>query len=127
MSDDLKQIAVEALEDIKGIDIVVLDVSELTTVADAMIVATGATARQVKALADNVIEKARERGYRPIGVEGQDGAEWILIDFGSLLVHVMQPQSREFYDLERLWGARPGSQSKPNRVTDGGDTFSTSD
>jgi ribosome-associated protein len=101
----LSQCIVNALEDVKGIDIIALDVTAVTDVADQMILATGTSKRQVKALADRVLEKARELGYRPIGSEGQETAEWILVDFADIVVHVMLPDAREFYDLERLWSA----------------------
>lgn len=101
----LTQCIVEALEDVKGIDIICLDVAGVTDVADQMILATGTSRRQVKALADRVLEKAREIDVRPIGTEGKDTADWILIDFAEVVVHVMLPDAREFYDLERLWAA----------------------
>ena len=107
-SKDLKELVVDALEDIKGLEIACLDVGEQTDVADFMVVASGNTNRQVKALADNVIEKAKEQGVRPLGVEGQEDSEWILIDLADVVVHVMLPKVREFYDLERLWSVTPG-------------------
>ena len=109
--EQLKQTVIDALEEVKGIDIVAMDVGELTSVADAMIVVTGASARQVKALAENVLAETRKIDIRPLGSEGREDADWIMIDFGELLVHVMQPESREFYDLERLWGVTPSSGS----------------
>ena len=96
---------VDALEDVKGIDIINIDVSDVTDVADRMILATGTSRRQVKALADRVLEKTRDLGWRPIGVEGKESAEWILLDFAEVVVHIMLPDAREFYDLERLWTA----------------------
>ena len=113
-SEILRNIVVDALEDIKAIDLVTIDVRGKTSVADTMVVATGASARQVKALADNVVTKTKEAGVRPMGSEGADAAEWILLDYGDLLVHVMQPQSREFYDLERLWGVAAEARSSDN-------------
>ncbi len=98
---------VAALEDLKAVNISVLDVRTLTSLADTMIIASGTSSRHVKALADQVQDKAREAGYRPIGVEGEREADWILVDFGSAIVHVMLPATRGFYDLERLWGAQP--------------------
>jgi ribosome-associated protein len=70
-------------------------------------VATGTSNRHVKSLADNVVKAAKEAGHRPLGVEGQDAGEWVLVDLGDVVVHVMQPATRDFYDLERLWGAPP--------------------
>ena len=106
-SDALKDLAVDALEDIKGIEIVALNVEGQTDIADHMVVASGSTPRQVKALADSVIEKAKAAGERPLGVEGQETSEWVLIDLGDVIVHVMLPKVREFYDLERLWSLSP--------------------
>ncbi len=102
--DELKQLVIDALEDIKGLDIKVLDVEGKSSVTDIMIIASGNTARQVKALADNVIEKSKDAGVRPLGVEGADHAEWILVDLGDIVVHIMQPAVRDFYNLEKLWG-----------------------
>ncbi len=107
MSKNLKDIAVAALEDIKGQDIAVLDVTELSDIMDTLVVASGNTARQVKALADNVIDDAKAAGFRPQGVEGAEKADWVLVDFGDVVVHVMLPETRRFYDLEKLWSMRP--------------------
>ena len=108
MSEQLKSIVLSALEDVKGRDIVVLNVAELTDVADTLIVASGTSSRQVKSLAQNVIEEAKKADYRAIGVEGMDGAaEWVLVDYGDLVLHVMLPATREFYELEKLWSVRP--------------------
>lgn len=103
----LNQIVIDALEDIKGIDIIELDVRELTSIVDTMVIATGTSSRQVKALADNVEKKAKEAGFRPLSSEGRDSADWILIDFGDMAVHLMLPETRELYDLERLWSKIP--------------------
>jgi ribosome-associated protein len=101
--DELKALTIDALEELKGRDIVALDVRPLTGVTDHMIFCTGTSGRHVKSLADNVEEKAREAGVRPIGVEGKDGGEWVLVDFGDVVLHVMQAEARAFYDIERLW------------------------
>ena len=106
-SKDLSDLVIEALEDVKARDIVRLDVSELTTVTDYMIVASGTSNRHVKSLADAVAEKAREAGHKPAGVEGESGGEWVLLDLGDALVHVMLPSVREFYNLEKLWSISP--------------------
>jgi ribosome-associated protein len=106
--DRLLKLVVEALEELKANDIEVLDVRELTDVADYMVVASGRSARQVCALADNVVQRAKEAGFRPIGVEGKDGGEWVLVDLCDVIAHVMQPRIREFYQLERLWSVSQG-------------------
>ena len=95
----------EALTDVKAKDILELDVSSISNVADAIVIASGTSTRHVKALADNVADEARKAGFRPIGVEGERDAEWILIDLGHVVVHVMLPTARKFYDLESLWRA----------------------
>ena len=106
-SEALKNLVVDALEDIKGHEIVCLDVTRQTDIADHMVVASGNTPRQVKALADSVVEKSKAAGVEVLGVEGTDTNEWVLIDLADVLVHVMLPKVREFYDLERLWSMSP--------------------
>ena len=110
-SEQLSDLVVDALDDIKAQDIVKLDVRDMTTVTDYMIVASGTSNRHVKALVDNVTEKAKEAGHRPIGVEGEDGGEWILLDLQDALVHVMLPKVREFYNLEKLWSLGPANDA----------------
>ena len=106
-SEALTDLVVDALEDVKARDIVRLDVRDVTTVTDFMVVASGTSNRHVKALVDNVAEKAREAGHRAIGIEGEEGGEWVLLDLQDTLVHVMLPKVREFYNLEKLWSLRP--------------------
>ena len=115
-SEQLTDLVVEALEELKGKDIVRLDVRDLTSVTDYMVVASGTSNRHVMALAEAVAEKAKEAGQRPLGVEGEAGSEWVLIDLGDALVHVMLPRVREFYNLEKLWSLRP---AKDRAATDG--------
>ena len=103
-SKQLSELAIEALEDIKGIDIKVLDVVNKSSVTDIMIFASGNTSRQVKALANSVAMKAKEAGVPALGIEGDDTSEWVLVDLGDVVVHIMQPSIREFYNLEKLWG-----------------------
>lgn len=110
MTSDLNQVVIDALEDIKAVDIVVLDVSDLTDVMDTLVVASGNSNRQVKALADNVVEECKKAGFQPLGVEGLETAEWVLVDLGEVVVHVMLPETRKFYELEKLWSVRPGDQ-----------------
>ena len=102
-SEALKNLVIEALEEVKGLQVVALDVEEQTDITDFMIVATGKSGRQVKALTDSVIINAKAAGYVVKGVEGSDTAEWVLIDLGDVICHVMLPKLREFYGLERLW------------------------
>ncbi|HCE39282.1 ribosome silencing factor [Alloalcanivorax profundimaris] len=99
----LLDLVLDALEELKAKNIASLDVRAMTSVADDMVIASGTSSRHVKALADNVMEKAKDAGYRPLGTEGERGAEWILVDLGDIIVHLMLPATREFYDLERLW------------------------
>ena len=95
----LKDLVVDALDDIKAVEVVVLDVEGQTDIADYMVVASGTTSRQVKALTDSVVVKAKASGNKVLGVEGTETAEWVLIDLGDVLCHIMLPRVREFYDL----------------------------
>jgi len=115
-SQQLSTLVVDALDDIKAQDIIRLDVRDMTTVTDYMIVASGRSNRHVKALVENVAEKARKAGHKPIGVEGEEGGEWVLLDLQDALVHVMLPKVREFYNLEKLWSL---GSSGDVAVTDG--------
>jgi len=103
VEDSLQNIVVEALEDLKARDVRVMDVRGLTSIADAMIVASGTSDRHVRSLAENVIEKCKESGHRPLGVEGLKDGEWVLVDLHDVVVHVMLPRVRDFYNLEKLW------------------------
>lgn len=96
-------LVIKALEDLKGKNIVTLDVKHLTDVMDAMIIVSGTSNRHVKSLADNARMELKKAGYLHYGMEGEDAGEWVLVDFGGVVLHVMQPHIREFYDLERLW------------------------
>ena len=106
-SEPLKELVVEALDDLKAVNTVTLDVTGLTDVMDYMVVASGTSNRHVKSLADNVCMEAKKQGQRALGVEGEDAGEWVLVDFGDVVVHVMLPATRDFYDLERLWTDHP--------------------
>ena len=105
--DRLLRIAVDALEDIKARDIKVLDVRKQTSLYDRMIIASADSARQAKALAQHVRDRMKEAGATILGVEGEQGGEWILVDAGALVVHVMQPAVRSYYNLEELWTPPP--------------------
>ncbi len=102
-AEQLKDFVIDALEDGKAINIQCMDVKELSNVTDYMIVASGTSRRHVKSVAENVVTKVKEAGMLPIGQEGQDAAEWILVDLGDVVVNVMMPDTRLFYDLEKLW------------------------
>ena len=102
-AEQLKDLVVTALEDLKGVDIVVLDVRDKTSFADFMVVASGTSDRHVKSLASNVADEAKKAGVRPFGIEGEQVGEWVLVDLQDVIVHVMQPRIRDFYGLERLW------------------------
>lgn len=115
-SNELCELIVETLDDGKATDIVKLDVRDLTTMTDFMVVASGTSTRHVRALANAVAEKTREAGHKPLGIEGEEGSEWVLLDLQDALVHVMLPRVREFYNLEKLWSFRP---SRKAVATDG--------
>jgi ribosome-associated protein len=99
----LEGIVTAALEDMKAVNVKVMDVRGLTDIADVMVVASGNSDRHVRSIADRVIEKAKESGIRPLGVEGEREGEWVLVDLHDVVVHVMLPRVREFYSLERMW------------------------
>ncbi len=102
-SKELKALAIHALEDLKANDIKVMDVRKLTSITDYMIIASGRADRHAKAAAENVIMEAKHAGNPPIGVEGLQEGRWVLVDLGDVVVHVMSPETREFYKLENLW------------------------
>jgi ribosome-associated protein len=99
----LTDTVLRAIEDLKGRDIHCIEVDKLTDVTDLLVIASGTSSRHVKSIADNVVEEARKAGSRPIGIEGKEAGEWILVDFGDVIVHVMGEEARRFYALEKLW------------------------
>ena len=103
--DKFRKAVVAALEDIKAEDIEILDVSKLSSLFDTMIIASADSTRQVKALANNVVVKVKEAGGTVYGIEGEQTGEWVLVDLGDVVVHIMQPAVRAYYNLEQLWGA----------------------
>src|SRR5205823_8620443 len=102
-----QRVVVEALEDIKGRDILVYNTARMPSMFERVVIASGDSTRQVKALADNVQEKVRENGARVYGVEGEANGEWVLVDLGDVVVHIMHPTVRDFYYLEEVWGGKP--------------------
>ena len=109
----LQNVAVDALEDIKARDIVILDVRKLTSLYDTLVIASADSARQVKALAQHVRDRLKEAGSSIIGMEGEESGEWVLVDAGDIVVHVMQPAVRAYYNLEELWAPqRPARRAR---------------
>jgi ribosome-associated protein len=117
-----QRVVVDALEDIKGRDIRVYDTARMPSMFERVVIASGDSTRQVKALADSVQDKIRENGARVYGVEGEANGEWVLVDLGEIVVHIMHPTVREFYDLEEVWGGKavrlkssgaPAAKKKP--------------
>ncbi len=109
-----QKLAVDALEDVKAKDIVVLNTKPLTSLFDCMIVASGDSNRQVRALGNSVREKLKENGFEIVGMEGEMYGEWVLVDAGSLIIHIMQPAVRDYYNIEQLWGGEKPSSIAPN-------------
>ncbi|MFD0913217.1 ribosome silencing factor [Methylophilus luteus] len=101
--EEMKLAVVDALEDIKAFDITVMDVRQMTTLTSYMIVASGNSTRQCKAIADNVRDKLKEKGAETRGIEGEKDGEWVLVDLGEIVIHVMVPATRAYYNLEQLW------------------------
>ena len=106
----LKALVTDALDDLKAVNTVALDVTDLTDVTDCLVIASGTSNRHVKSLANNVVVEAKKAGIPPLGVEGDDVGEWVLVDFGDVVLHVMLRATRDFYDLERLWVSTDAEQ-----------------
>ena len=106
-AEQLKELIVGALDDLKAVNTVTMDVTGLTDVMDYLVIASGTSNRHVKSLADNVCMEAKKQGQRALGVEGEDAGECVLVDFGDIVVHVMLTATRDVYDLERLWAPAP--------------------
>ena len=107
----MKLAVVDAIEDIKGFDISVMDVRKLTSMTNYMIVASANSSRQAKSIADNVREKLKEKGFAIRGTEGEKDGEWVLVDLDDIIVHIMIPTTRAYYNLEQLWGEAEGRRS----------------
>jgi ribosome-associated protein len=99
----LQDVVTAALDDMKAVNVKVLDVRGLTDIADTMVIASGNSDRHVRSIADRVVERAKAAGFRPLGTEGERDGEWVLVDLQDIILHVMLPRVREFYGLERLW------------------------
>jgi len=111
-----QRVVVEALEDVKGYDILVFNTARLPTMFERVVIASGDSNRQVKALSDRVQERVRELGARVYGVEGESSGEWVLVDLGEVVVHIMHPTVRDFYNLEELWGGKPVRLKTPKKT-----------
>ena len=101
--EQLRQLVIDALEDFKAIDIQEIDVSSLSPLTDRFVIASGSSSRHVKSMSENLVMKAKAAGFPPLGVEGQEQAEWVLVDLNDIVVHLMLPKTRAFYNLEKLW------------------------
>ena len=116
--DQIRDLVCDALDDLKAQEVTVLDVNKKTSFADWMVIVTGTSQRHVKSLANHVIEKSKESGHRPLGLEGETDGNWILVDLGDVIVHVMTRESRDFYALEKLWGDVTAGDVSGGTVTD---------
>ena len=112
MTQALKSIIRAALDDVKADNVVEIDVQGVSDVSDLLVIASGTSNRHVRSLAANVVDESKKAGFRPLGVEGEDAGDWVLVDFGDIVVHVMQPETRSFYELEKLWSKVPASRKQ---------------
>ncbi len=99
----LLKVITRTMQDLKATDMQTYHVEPITSITDYMVVASGRSARQVQAIAERITETTKQHGYRPLGIEGQQQGEWILLDFGDVIAHIMQPATRRYYQLEKLW------------------------
>jgi ribosome-associated protein len=100
----LQDFVIDKIDDLKGQDIIAIDVKGKSSITDCMIICTGTSSRHVMSIADHVVQESRAAGMMPLGVEGENAADWIVVDLGDVMVHVMQEESRRLYELEKLWG-----------------------
>jgi len=103
--EEIKDLVIHALEELKAVDVMVLDVRGKSNVTDFMVIASGTSSRHVKAMANNVVVEVKKAGIIPLGVEGESSSEWVLVDLVDVVVHIMLPETRDFYQLEKLWEA----------------------
>jgi ribosome-associated protein len=108
----LTELVINALEDVKGRDISTQDVKDLTDMTDVMVFASGTSKQHVKSLAANVVSECKKQGFQPLAVEGDDVGEWVIVDCGDLLVHVLLPEMRDFYSLEQFWSVNRSSSAE---------------
>ena len=113
----IEQLVIAALEDIKAKDIQVIDTTRISALFERVVIASGDSNRQTRALARHVADKAREAGLEVVGIEGEGGGEWVLVDLGGIVVHVMQAAVRSYYNLEELWGAAPARPGRPGGLS----------
>lgn len=114
-SEQLTALVISSLEDLKAIDIQQVDVSGQSPLADRFVIATGNSSRHVKSMAEKLVVKAKASGFKPLGVEGEKGGEWVLVDLNDVIVHLMLPQTRAFYNLEKLWEASSQQRESASR------------
>ena len=107
----LAELAETALDDLKGVDVCRIDVRGKTSITDVIVIASGTSERHLHSLADRVVQRAKEAGVKPLGVEGERGGDWLLVDLGDVVVHVMSREKRDFYNLEKLWSMDAGGAS----------------
>ena len=112
MSDSINTLILEALEDLKARDVAEVDVRDKSDVMDTMIIATGTSNRHIRSMAVHVIEESKKANMAPLGSEGLEGSDWVLVDYGDTVLHVMLPEAREFYDLEKLWSVSPANRTE---------------
>lgn len=113
--EELQHLVLQALDDLKAMDLIIIDVRHLTSIADIMIICSGRSNRHVKSLAENVVKKAKESSVTYIRSEGEREGEWVIVDLADIIVHVMLPATREFYNLEDLW--EPVKELRENQRT----------
>jgi len=113
--DQLKELVINALEDFKAVDIQTIDVSEQNPLTELFVIASGSSSRHVKSMAENLVMRAKAAGCPPLGVEGQRQADWVLVDLNDVIVHLMLPQARAFYNLEKLWQVSSDQRSSASQ------------
>lgn len=116
-AEKVKELVIKALEDLKAVDMEVIDVRGRSSITDFMVIVSGTSDRHVKAISGNLVDEAKKAGYRPLGVEGEKDGEWVVIDLGDVLAHVMLPGARDFYQLEKLWQTDFGKEGGKGNKT----------